>query len=83
MRADKHSSMLYQRRSAIAKYGNVNINQVYISQKSGNTRYIVANQALKWQHNWQQSGNTSYIVDYQVFTLQNISTRNGKLARPP
>jgi hypothetical protein len=22
--------------------------------QSGNIRYIVVNQALKWQHNWQQ-----------------------------
>jgi hypothetical protein len=33
---------------------------------SNRTRYIVVNQALKWQHNWQQTGNTRYIVDYQV-----------------
>jgi hypothetical protein len=48
---------------------------INISQKSGNIRYTVVNQVLKWQHNWQQSGNTRYIVVYQKFTRQDVLSR--------
>jgi hypothetical protein len=59
---------------AVAGHGNShprhNPYDVYIAPKSGNIRYIVVNQRLKWQHNWQHGGNIRYIVVLQAFKWQ-------------
>ena len=43
--------------------------------QSGNIRYIVINQSLKWQHNWQQGGN-------RVATTGHLTARQAELGRP-